>query len=194
MQVLRLLSRGKNTEAVGTCRSLQELAIVPSDKFDLASIGQLQSLEVLKFVLGKTTSVAKVPSLPELRDLSFKEVHSLERLGDLERFPKLRRLQLEDQKRVEKIAVGPSNADLEHIRLYGVPALRRISGLKRLPRLKSLWAYDSSFEPDWASLPPSLTHFQLVSKRMKGRTEHDDEVRAHGLIPGPSPDASFFYK
>lgn len=165
MQVLRLLSRGKNTEAVGTCRSLQELAIVPSDKFDLASIGQLQSLEVLKFVLGKTTSVAKVPSLPELRDLSFKEVHSLERLGDL-----------------------------EHIRLYGVPALRRISGLKRLPRLKSLWAYDSSFEPDWASLPPSLTHFQLVSKRMKGRTEHDDEVRAHGLIPGPSPDASFFYK
>ena len=74
------------------------------------------------------------------------------------------------------------------------PALHSIAGLSLLPALKSVWAYDSRLELSWSDLPGTLTHFQLVTKAVKGRDAHDAEVRARGLIPALHPDAEFFYK
>jgi hypothetical protein len=194
LRTLRLLGRGKNTEAIGGCTSLTELAIDASDKFALDFINRLERLEVLKFVLGNARSIGAIESLPALRDLSFFEVHYLEDLGDLQRFPRLRRLQLSDQPRIAELRVGPGNAALEHMRLYSVPALHTIEGLSSLPALKSLWAYDSRLDLPWSGLPTTLTHFQLVTKKMKGREAHDAEVRARGLIPEVHPKSHFFYK
>ena len=191
---LRLLGRGKNTEAIGACTALKELALHPSPKFSLGVVNQLQQLEVLKFVLGSIQSIRDVDVLPALRDLSTFEVHLLEDLGDLQRFRSLRRLQVSDQKRIAEIHVGATNAQLEHLRLYSVPALHSIGGLSLLPALKSIWAYDSRLKLPWSALPATLTHFQLVTKAMKGRDAHDAEVRARGLIPELHPDAEFFYK
>lgn len=194
LRSLRLLGRGKNTEAIGDCTALTELAIRPSDGFSLDFVNQLQRLEVLKFVLGRVRSIHEVGVLPALRDLSAFEVHLLEELGDLQRFPRLRRLQLSDQQRIAEIHVGPTNAQLEHMRLYSVPALQSIAGFSSLPALKSVWAYDSRLELLSSDLPATLTHFQLVTKAVKRRDAHDSEVRARGLIPAPHPDAEFFYK
>ena len=194
LRTLRLLARGKNTESIGNCASLTELAIDPSPKFSLGFINQLAGLEILKFVLGRRESIGEIESLPALRDLSFREVHLLEDLGDLQRFPRLRRLLLSDQKRIAELQVGPGNAELEHIRLYSVPALHRIKGLSSLPVLKSLWAYDSRLSLAWTALPPTLTHFQLVTKSVKGRDTHDAEVRKAGLIPEAHRGSDFFYK
>jgi len=194
LKTLRLLGRGKNTAAIGAIPSLRELAMHPSPKEGLDFIGGLQSLEVLKLVLGRKESIAEIPMLPNLRDLSCFEVKLLAELGDLQRFPRLRRLQLSDLKHVAKIVTGPGNAALEHMRLYSVPSLHSIDGLAALPSLKTLWAYDSRLEPSWSDLPKSLTHFQLVTKAMKGRAEHDAEVRAHGLVPDLPREAEFFYK
>lgn len=194
LRTLRLLGRGKNTEAIGNCTSLIELAIDASDKFSLDFINRLDRLEVLKFVLGNAKSIGAIESLPALRDLSFFEVHYLEDLGDLQRFPCLRRLQLSDQPRIAELQVGPGNTALEHMRLFSVPALRAIEGLSELPALKSFWAYDSRLDLPWTELPPTLTHFQLVTKKLKGRDAHDADVRARGLIPDVHPDSHFFYK
>ena len=194
LRTLRLLGRGKNTESIGGCTSLTELAIDPSPKFSLDFINRLASLETLKFVLGKTTSICAIGPLPALTDLSFFEVRLLEDLGDLQRFPRLRRLQLSDQPRIAELHVGSSNAALEHMRLYSVPALHTIKGLSSLPALKSLWAYDSRLDIPWSALPPTVTHFQLVTKRVKGRDAHDAEVRARGLIPDVHAASHFFYK
>ena len=194
LRTLRLLGRVRNTEAIGGCTSLTELAIHPSPKFSLDFVNRLQRLEVLKFVLGNVQSIRDVGALPALRDLSAFEVHLLEDLGDLQRFPRLRRLQLSDQKLIAEIHVGPANAQLEHLRLYSVPALSSIQGLASLSNLKSLWAYDSRLDVAWSDLPATLTHFQLVTKAVKGREAHDAEVRARGLIPAPHPAAEFFYK
>jgi hypothetical protein len=194
LRTLRLLGRGRNTAAIGAIGSLTELALHPSPKEPLDFVGELKELKVLKLVLGRKESIAEIGPLPKLRDLSFMLVALLEDLGDLQRFPGLRRLQLSDQKRIGEITVGPGNAELEHMRLYSVPALHTIHGLASLPALKSLWAYDSRLAVPWAGLPRSLTHFQLVSKSVKGRKEHDEDVRAHGLIPDRHPKAEFFYK
>lgn len=194
LRSLRLLGHGKHTEAIGHITSLSELAIQPSSKFSLESINQLRSLESLKFVLGNCSSIRPVEALPELRDLSFREVRNLDDLGDLERFPNLRRLQVSDQPKVTEVNVGPRNAALEHLYLYSVPRLHSVKGFSRLPAVKSLFAYDSRLDLLRSDLPPTLTHFQLMTKRLKGRDGHDAQVREKGLIPAVHPDAVFFYK
>ena len=194
LRSLRLLGRGKNTHAIAHATSLVELAIEPSTKFSLECVNRLVSLESLKFVLGQSQSIRAVETLPQLRDLSFHMVRLLEDLGDLERFPRLRRLQLSDQPKVSEVLVGPRNVALEHLYLYSVPALLAVKGFDRLPVVKSLFAYDSRLDLLHSGLPPTLTHFQLLTKAIKGREAHDALVRAKELIAGVHADATFFYK
>lgn len=194
LRSLRLLGHGKNTEAIGQVTSLAELAIQPSAKFSPEVINRLASLESLKFVLGNANSILAIESLPALRDLSFREVRNLEDLGDLQRFPRLRRLQLSDQPKVTELRVGRRNAALEHLYLYSLPRLHKLEGFSELSAVKSLFAYDSRLDLPWSKLPRSLTHFQLVTKAVKGRDADDAQVRARGLTPAVHPDAEFFYK
>ena len=70
--------------------------------------------------------------------------------------------------------VGRGNAALEHIYLYSVPGLKMVKGL--------------------SELPATLTHFQLMTKAIKGRDAHNAQVRAKGLIPNVHRDSQFFYK
>jgi hypothetical protein len=194
LRSLRLLGHGKNTEAIGRVTSLEELAIQPSSKFSLEFINRLVSLESLKFVLGNATSIRPIEALPVLRDLSFREVRNLEDLGDLERFLRLRRLQVSDQPKVTELTVGSRNAALEHLYLYSVPRLQTLTGFSELPAVKSLFAYDSRLDLSPVDLPPTLTHFQLMTKAVKGRTVRDAQVRDKGLLPVVHPDAVFFFK
>lgn len=194
LRSLRLLGHGKNTEVIGHAAALSELAIQPSSKFSLDFINRLVALESLKLVLGNATSIRAIEGLPALRDLSFREVRHLEDLGDLQRFPRLRRLQVSDQPRIAELHVGPRSAALEHLYLYSVPRLAALDGFPELPAVKSLFAYDSRLDLPWSKLPRTLTHFRLMSKAVKGRTAHDAEARARGLIPDVHPEATFFYK
>ena len=90
--------------------------------------------------------------------------------------------------------VGRRNATLEHLYLYSVPRLYVLDGFSALPAVKSLFAYDSRLDLPWSKLPSTLTHFQLLTKTVKGRDAHDAQVRARGLTPNVHPDAVFFYK
>ena len=194
MRSLRLLGHGKNTEAIGRLASLEELALQPSSKFSLEFINAMVSLETLKFVLGNMKSISVIEALPALRDLSFREVRNLEDLGNLERFPRLRRLLVSDQPRITDLQVGRANTSLEHLYLYSVPRLQTLKGFSELPAVKSFFAYDSRLELPWSELPATLTHFQLMTKTMKGRDAHNAQVRAKGLIPDVHPGSQFFYK
>jgi hypothetical protein len=194
MRSLRLLGHGKNTEAVGRLAALEELALQPSSRFSLEFINGLVSLGTLKFVLGNAKSISSIESLPALRDLSFREVRSLEDLGNLQRFPRLRRLLVSDQPRITGLQVGSGNVALEHIYLYSVPRLETLKGFSELPAVKSFFVYDGRLELSWSELPATLTHFQLMTKAIKGRDGHNAQVRANGLIPDVHPDSQFFYK
>jgi hypothetical protein len=194
MRTLRLLGSGKHPEAIGRLAQLVELAIQPSSKWSLGFINQLAALATLKLVLGNLLSLRSIDALPLLSDLSVKEVRNLEDLGDLERFPRLRRLWISDQPRITELRVGPGNTALEHLYLYSVPRLQALSGFSELPAVKSLFAYDSRVDLSLAELPRTLTHFQLMTKAVKGRSAHEAEIRASGLSPGVHPDSQFFYK
>ena len=194
LRSLRLLGHGRHTEAIGHATALAELVIQPSSKFSMEFINRLVSLESLKFVLGNASSIRAIETLPALRDLSFREVRGLEDIGDLERFPRLRRLQVSDQPRLAELKVGRRNESLEHLYLYSVPGLHAVDGLSELPAVKSLFAYDSRLDLLSSALPPTLTHFQLLTKAIRGRAAHEASVRDKGLIAAVHPDAVFFYK
>lgn len=194
LRSLCLLGHGKNTEAIGSVTSLTALAIQPSAKVSLDFISQLINLDTLKLVLGSAKTITAIGELPTLRDLSIREVRNLEDLGDLQRFPQLRRLQVSDQPRITRMQLGHRNAWLEHLYLYSLPRLDTLEGLPDLPALKSLFAYDSQLTPTRPALPRTLTHFQLVTRSVKGRQAHDAMVRDWGLVPAVHPDAAFFYK
>jgi len=191
LRTLRLLAQGKNIEAIGECISLLELSLHPPKNVSLDWVNRLQQIEVLKFSLGSLQSMEAVGPLPNLKDLSFNEVRLLETLGDLQRFPALRRLQTSYQPRLKKLYVGSGNVALEHITVDGIDC---IHGFTELPALKSLWSFNGGFSPAWSELPRTLTHFALVTPSLKKREKHFADVRAKGLIPEPHPDASFFYK
>jgi hypothetical protein len=191
LRTLRLLAQGKNIEAIGNCASLLELSLHPPRNVSLEWINRLQQMEVLKFSLGSLQSMEAIGPLPRLRDLSFNEVHTLESLGDLQRFPALQRLQISYQRRLKELWVGPGNSALEHITVDGIDC---IHGFSKLPALKSLWSFNGRFAPDWSELPATLTNFALVPPSLKKREKHFDEVRARELNPEPHPDATFFYK
>ena len=194
LRSLRLLGHGKNTHAIGRLASLTELALQPSSKLSLEFVNALVSLETLKLVLGNSQSISSIEGLPALRDLSFREVRNLEELGSLERFPRLRRMMVSDQPRITELQVGRANAVLEHLYLYSVPRLQTLKGFGDLPAVKSLFTYDSRLDLPWLELPATLTHFQLVTKTVKGREAHNAQVRAKGLIPDVHPGSQFFYK
>lgn len=194
LRILRLLGHGRNGEAIGGAAGLTELALAPSARFPLAVLNRLASLEVLKLVLGNATTLADIRDLPALRDLSLREVRNLAELGDLQRFPRLRRLQVSDQPQIARILVGPRNGALEHLFLYSLPRLAALDGFAALPAARSLFAYDTRLDLPWTGLPPTLTHLHLVTRRVKGRAEREAETRAHGLVPAVHPAAEFFYK
>ena len=194
MRSLRLLGHGRNIESIGRLASLGELALQPSSKISLEFVNGMVGLETLKFVLGNTTSIAAIGALPALADLSFREVRNLEDLGNLERFPSLRRLLVSDQPRITELQVGRANAALQHIYLYSVPRLQAVKGLSELPAVKSFFVYDGRLDLPWSGLPATLTHFQLMTKAIKGREAHNAAVRAKGLIPDVHRHSQFFYK
>lgn len=191
LRTLRLLAQGRNVEAIGDCTALTELSMHPTDKVPLDFINRLQQLEVLKFSLGRVASIAAIGPLPTLRDLSFDNVNLLEDVGDLQRFPRLRRLQINYQRRLKTLRVGPGNAALEHIKVSGID---HIAGFSDLPALRSFNNFNGKFAPDWSELPPTLTHFALMTSSLRAREKHYAEVRTHGLDPELHPEAAFFYK
>jgi hypothetical protein len=188
---IRILAAGRNMEAVGDCRSVTELSIQPTEKMDIGFIGRLEQLEVLKLSVGRLRSIEAIGPLPNLRDLSLFEVHTLEELGDLQRFPRLRRLQIDYQKRLKRLRVGSTNGHLEHINVSGID---EIEGFSELPALKSFNNFGGGFAPGWDQLPPTLTHFALPMPSLKKREKHFTDVRAHGYAPELHPDAQFLYK
>ncbi|MBX7527149.1 hypothetical protein [Qipengyuania vesicularis] len=194
LETLRVMGQYKNVEAIGELSQLREFVFYPSKSLDLGFLETLTSLEVLKFAVGGMQSLESLGGLPNLRDLSFEWVRFLEDLGDLQRFPRLERLRMNDQKRVGRIVTGAGNAHLKHINLGGMQELEAIEGLGELPALVSLYAHSTGLDLDRLDLPGSLTHLLIVPKRMKERQPVEQTIRARGYIAEEHPDSDFFYK
>lgn len=183
----------RNIEALKALDGLEEFTLNAKKGLDLRFINGMTGLVALKFNLGGTESIEAI-ELPQLRDLAFTMTRGLTELGDLQRFPKLRRLLMQDQQHISQVRVGAGNADLEHLWFYNCKALNAIAGVAQCGSLKSIrWLFTDN-DPAKLMLPASLTHLLMLSGKRKAEADEIAAIEALGYIASQHPEAQFFYK
>jgi protein phosphatase 1 regulatory subunit 7 len=193
LRKLYLEGHHRNIAALKALDGLEEFTFNAKRGLDLSFINGMTKLKALKFNLGGTESIEAI-ELPDLQDLAFTMTRGLAELGDLQRFPKLRRLLMQDQQHITRVRVGPGNADLEHLWFCNCKALKAIPGVEQCTSLKSIrWIFTDT-DPAKLTLPASLTHLFMLSGKRKVEADEIAAIEALGYIASEHPGALFFYK
>ena len=176
--------------ALENLRGLQYLNLGETRKanIDLAPLRHWPHLAQLHFILGGRASIAEVAA-PLLEELEVVRVRGLEDLGDLGRFPRLRRLSVEDQIKVKEIRLG-ANPALEWLILRNCKTLEGLYGLAALPALRKLAVYLTQLDIDAllaAGLPATLHNLTLAT----GKRKRDEEI--HARLSAMGYDKARFY-
>lgn len=190
---LYLAGHHKNIASLTALDRLQEFTFNAKKGLDLSFINGMANLRALKFNLGGTASIADI-QLPKLEDIAFTMVRNLVELGDMQRFPSLRRLFMQDQQQLESACFGPGNTNLEHLWFYNCQKLDRVEGLADCNSLKSLRWIFTDRDPASLKLPKSLTHLHVLSGKRGAEAAEKARIEAMGYVAGDHGDAWFFYK
>lgn len=166
----------KNIVAITALPALARLSLSQVKSKDAVDfIGAMPALTQLRFILGGRTSIADVAA-PLLQELEVVRVRGLEDLGDIGRFPRLRRLSVEDQIKLRELRLGDNRA-LEWLVLRNCKTLERLAGIAALPALGNLAVYQTQLDIDAllaGGMPPALRQWSFAT----GKKKRDDEIRA----------------
>ena len=166
----------KNIAAITALPALTKLSLSQIKSKDAVDfISAMPALTQLRFILGGRTSIAHVTA-PLLEELEVVRVRGLEDLGDLGRFPRLRRLSVEDQIKLAELRLG-ENPTLAWLVLRNCKTLERLAGIASLPALNNLAVYLTQLDIDAllaGGLPAALKHLTLAT----GKRKRDEEIEA----------------
>ena len=166
----------KNIAAITALPALTKLSLSQIKSKDAVDfISAMPALTRLRFILGGRTSIAHVTA-PLLEELEVVRVRGLEDLGDLGRFPRLRRLSVEDQIKLAELRLGENTA-LAWLVLRNCKTLERLAGIASLPALNHLAVYLTQLDIDAllaGGLPAALKHLTLAT----GKRKRDEEIEA----------------
>lgn len=176
---LSSLSIEGHATQIGTVASLPRLAQLSlyrmKNKVALDFIGGIAGLEQLRLQLGGRESIREIAA-PQLNQLDIIRVRGLEYLGDLGRFPLLRRLWLEDQIKLTHLDVS-GNPLLEQLHLLTCKGLERLDGLSGLTVLRKLSVSETKLDFDALlaqGLPAALADVRVRT----GKVKRDEEIAA----------------
>lgn len=165
----------KNIDAITALPALTKLSLSQvKSRDDVDFVSAMPALTRLRFILGGRTSIAHVTA-PWLEELEVVRVRGLEDLGDIGRFPQLRRLSVEDQIKLQDIRLG-ANPALAWLVLRNCKTLARLAGIAALPALADLAVYLTRLDIDALladGLPAALKHLTLAT----GKRKRDEEIR-----------------
>lgn len=167
----------KNIATITALPALARLSLSQIKSKDAVDfIGAMPALSQLRFILGGRASIAHVTA-PLLEELEVVRVRGLEDLGDIGRFPRLRRLSVEDQIKVQEVRFG-ENPALAWLVLRNCKTLAQLHGVAALPALGNLAVYLTQLDVDAllaGGLPATLHHLTLAT----GKRKRDEAVQAH---------------
>ena len=182
---LSLLSIEGHATRIATLASLPALRRLSlfriKNKLALDFIAGLARLEQLRLQLGGRESIREIVA-PQLNKLEIIRVRGLEDLGDLGRFPLLRRLWVEDQIKLTQLDVG-GNPLLEQLHLLTCKGLERLDGLSGLEALGQLIVSETGLDIDALlaqGLPAALSNMRFRT----GKVKRDDEIAAMLALTG----------
>jgi hypothetical protein len=154
----------RNIEVIAGLPALHTVGLSGfANKKELGFLNALAPLRCLRLILGSRTSIGEFHH-PDLEVLEIVRVRSLEDVGALARFPRLRALQIEDQLQLRSIDV--SGAPLRSLSVLNCKNLESVEGLASLHDLvecrlgRTKLDLESIAEQDW---PKSLEVLALYT-------------------------------
>ena len=158
----------KNIESISHLPRLRMLSLGSIAKRQtLEFVNGIPNLEKLTIILGGRENIDEVEHA-SLNELEVLRVRAINTLGDLSRFPGLRRLHVEDQLQLRTISfVG---TDLEEISIHNCKNLEQLTGLLELRRLRAFRTsrtkldLDSLLKANW---PDSMESVAIYSGSQK---------------------------
>ncbi len=168
LESLYLNGHTKNIVAISKLPKLRQLSLgsMPS-KLELAFVRHIPRLEKLTLILGGRTDIDDLEH-DNLHELEIQRVRGIEKLGDLQRFPKLRRLLVEDQIRLSSVLIEGSR--LEEVYFHNCKKLTDLPGLLELSSLREFGASRTSLDMEkllHANWPASVEKLGLYSSSEK---------------------------
>ena len=170
----------------GHTKNIHELSQLPNlRRLSLGSIAKRQTLEFLNgipnlekltLILGGRENINELAHT-RLRELEVLRVRGINDLGDLSRFPQLRRLLVEDQLQLQTITF--SELDLEEVLINNCKNLTHLDGLLGLQKLRSFRTSRTGLDLDSllvASWPKTMETVALYSGSQKWNE------RARGIL------------
>ncbi len=167
----------KNIDCLTSLPALHMLSLGSiSKKRNLEFVSRIQNLRSLVIILGGRPSISEIQhsTLEELKVLRVLGFNNLQNLND---FPSLRSIAVEDQIRLEKINFTAANENIQSIRILNCKTLKGLEGLNYLKNLRSVLIGTTAIEIDsilQQRLPTSLKAFGFYT----GKKDANAKARA----------------
>lgn len=173
----------KHINTIGALPRLARLSLSACPKHqNLAFLSDAPALQSLRLLFGGRETIDEF-SHPRLKQLAVIRVRGLETVGDLERFPNLRILQIEDQLQLRAIDLqGPP---LERVWLFNCKNLASLKGIEHTTRLRELRASIGALTPDAllsTNWPVSLEAMALFTASRKRNAAIRAELDRRGYV------------
>lgn len=172
---LSVVGHDKNINVIGEMDNLEALSLHSiGKKVSLDFVSRIAKLETLKITLGGRENIDEIKH-PLLRELEIIRIRGFDDLGDLSRFPHLRRLHIEDQ--IKILSISLQNPELNELIVLNCKTLNELNGLEALKKINHLRCsrtsldYESLSQLNWAQ---SLKVLALYS----GNNKSDKALRS----------------
>lgn len=158
----------KNISAISKLPKLRELSLGSiAKRRTLEFVNEIPNLEKLKIILGGRENIDEIEH-SGLNDLEVLRVRAFDSLGDLSRFPNLRRLHVEDQLQLRSVSF--EGYGLEEISIHNCKNLEQLNGLLKLKQLRAFRTSRTKLDLDTlldASWPESMESVAIYGSSEK---------------------------
>jgi protein phosphatase 1 regulatory subunit 7 len=167
---LHLVGHTRNIDCLTRLPGLRKLSLRQiSKKQNLEFVSKIQILKHLIIILGGRTDILEIQHAA-LEELEILRVLGFSSLDNLNAFPSLRSLVIEDQIRLEKIDFTAASQNIQSIGIFNCKKLRNLEGLNHLANLKSIRIGMTAIEMDsilQQRLPAPLKTFGFYTGKKK---------------------------
>ena len=179
---LSVVGHEKNINVIGEMDNLEALSLHSiGKKVSLDFVSRIAKLETLKIMLGGRENIDEIKH-PLLRELEVIRIRGFDELGDLSRFPHLRRLHIEDQ--IKILSISLQNPELNELIISNCKTLNELNGLEALKKINHLRCsrtsldYESLSQLNWAQ---SLKVLALYSGNNKSDKALRSQLNSRGF-------------
>jgi hypothetical protein len=183
LEELMLGNHTKNIDCLENLPALQKLSLWRiSKKQDLKFVTRIRNLKHCRIILGGRTDISEIKH-PNVEELEIGRVMGFASLKNLDAFPSLRSLIIDDQIRLGKISFTAANKKLERLHIYNCKILRSLEGMHHLASLNKIFISKTALNIDSLirqRLPSSLKIFGFYTGKVKENKEARQRLDALG--------------